>query len=106
MGPTRKLQKAGLEKLHLQEYARGVFLKTIESDQALKLETVRFLRRAYGCTLSVTLIIILLQGFKLGGFTLPDSFLHWLGAATVGQIAGLFTMAFRSRSLPLSGPEK
>jgi len=106
MAATRKLLKAGRENLRLQEYIAQVIATTIESDQAIKRETIRFLRRAYCCSLIATFLIILLQGFKLGGFTLPDSFLHWLGGATVGQIAGLFVMAFRAKSLPLRGDDQ
>jgi hypothetical protein len=34
-----------------------------------------------------TFSLILLRGF--GRITLPDKFMHWLGVATVGQVAGM-----------------
>lgn len=59
-------------------------------------DIVTFLLWAYGSLLFATLAIILLQGFHLGGFNLETGFLKWLGAATVGHIAGLLTLTFRA----------
>ena len=54
---------------------------------------VDFLLRAYGGVLIATILIILLQGFKVWGFSLEPSFLNWLGGATIGELAGLLALA-------------
>ena len=48
-----------------------------------------FLYWAYGFLLAATVLIILLQGFRIGGFNLDASFLKWLGAVTLGEVGGL-----------------
>jgi hypothetical protein len=50
---------------------------------------LRFLYWAYGFMLSATMLIILLQGFRIGGFNLDAIFLEWLGAITLGEVGGL-----------------
>jgi len=45
-------------------------------------------------SVGVTYPIIVFYG--LGCLRYPDSFLHWLGAATVGQTAGLLAVVIRS----------
>jgi len=71
-----------------------------ETRAAIRLRTQAFcfLRRAFGFSLGATFGIIVLQGFHLWGFQLSDGFLNWLGVATVGQVAGLFTMVLRQNS--------
>ena len=46
----------------------------------------------YGACLGFTFVVTLLQGFQLKGFNLDPAYLKWLGAATVGEIAGLLTI--------------
>jgi hypothetical protein len=58
-------------------------------------QNARFLRRIFGFTILMTFAIILCQGFHVVGFHLSETFLHWLGAATVGEVAGLFAMVLR-----------
>jgi hypothetical protein len=47
-----------------------------------------------GTLLSVFAIFIL-DGFKIAGFTLPESVLNKLALLTIGQVAGLAAIAFR-----------
>jgi len=56
---------------------------------------ISFLLWAYGGLLACSMVIFFLQGFHLWGFALEISTLNWLGAATVGEIAGLLTIAMR-----------
>jgi hypothetical protein len=56
---------------------------------------VKFLLRSYGGLLAATVLIYLLQGFQLWKFSLASSTLNWLGAATIGEIAGLLTITIR-----------
>jgi hypothetical protein len=42
---------------------------------------------AFFFTVIETFSLILLRGF--GRITVPDKFMHWLGGATVGQVAGM-----------------
>jgi hypothetical protein len=63
----------------------------------IRAESAVFLRRAFGFSLAMSFGVILCQGFHLWGFHLTESFLHWLGGATVGQVAGLFAMVLRQK---------
>jgi hypothetical protein len=69
----------------------------IRADARVRWHASRFLAKALGGSLAATFGIIILQGFHLWGFTLSEPFLHWLGAATVGELAGLAAMVWRSR---------
>ena len=55
---------------------------------------ISFLLVAYGGLLLATMGIFYLQGFKTWGFNLDGNLLKWLGAATIGEIAGLLTLTF------------
>jgi hypothetical protein len=61
---------------------------TIRKDRVLT-----FLLWSYVALLAATVLILLLQGFKLWGFSLESSLLYWLGGATIGQGGGLLTIA-------------
>jgi hypothetical protein len=50
---------------------------------------LHFLYWAYGFMLAATMFIIILQGFRVGGFNLDATFLKWLGAVTLGEVGGL-----------------
>ena len=49
----------------------------------------------FSASLSCTLLIYLLQGFSVKGFSLPSELLTGLGIATVGQVAGLVMVLFK-----------
>ncbi len=66
-----------------------------ESIVNLRKGAMNFLYAAYGGILLFTMSIIYLQGFKIWGFHLEPEFLHWLGGATVGEVAGLAVLAYR-----------
>lgn len=59
-------------------------------------QMITFLLRAFGLLLFATMMVFFLQGFHFCGFTLDHDILMWLGAATIGEIGGLLTIAFRS----------
>lgn len=91
-------------------------IERTQAQAALKLRArvCRFLFKAFSGSLAATFGIILLQGFGLWGFHLEAGFLNWLGAATVGEMAGLFAIVVKSTfpsdsgqvSLPrVSGPK-
>lgn len=42
----------------------------------------------------LTYLIIILQGFHLWGFVLPDQFLNWLGGATIGSLIANITILY------------
>lgn len=52
-----------------------------------------FLLRLFAATVFATFLIFLLNG--LGITKLPDEFMHWLGAATVGEVAGMVFVIVR-----------
>lgn len=58
-------------------------------------QNFRFVRRAFGWALAVTLAMFLLEGFHVLGFSLDVRLLYFLGTATVGEIAGLFAMVLK-----------
>ena len=90
LGPPENLPSSAKETI--EELKAKSWIKRHDSTTDLREKSIRFLLRAYAGLLSATVIIILLQGFKLFGFALPLSFLHWLGGATIGEIAGLLTL--------------
>lgn len=60
----------------------------------------RFLAR-FACyslagTCGSALIMFFLQGFRLWGFSLETSLMHWIGGATVGCIGGLTLTVYKS----------
>lgn len=65
------------------------------SNIKIRAQAAVFLRNAFAFSLLMTFGVIFLEGFGLWGFHLSESFLNWLGAATVGQVAGLFAMVIR-----------
>jgi hypothetical protein len=63
---------------------------TVTNDLGTKSRIVTFLLWAYGGLLATTMGIFFLQGFShVTGFSLDLGTLHWLGGATIGEIAGL-----------------
>jgi hypothetical protein len=50
---------------------------------------------AYSSVLGVVMLILLLEGFRMWGFHLSEPVLQWLGAASVGAVAGLLTLTLR-----------
>ena len=55
-----------------------------------------FVRWIFGFSVVSTFGIYVLEGFGMHiGFHLPRELLHWLGAATIGEIITLGAMAFR-----------
>jgi hypothetical protein len=76
------------------EYVRKI---EVRSGIKIRTEAAEFLRRAFGLSLCMSFTVIFLQGFSLWGFHLSETFLNWLGAATVGQVAGLFAMVLRQK---------
>jgi hypothetical protein len=61
-----------------------------------------FLFWMYGFVIVATVGIVFLEGFHYKDFRLPENFLMWLGAATLGEMGGLLTLTwgalFRSES--------
>jgi hypothetical protein len=64
------------------------------SNIALREHAASFLFKAYAGLLASTVLIIFLQGFHLWGFQLDAGFLNWLGAATIGEVAGLAALVY------------
>jgi hypothetical protein len=64
------------------------------------MEMQRFLARV-GCLLLglacvITLALFCFQGFHLAGFHLETSLMNWIGAATIGTVAGLLGIVYRA----------
>jgi hypothetical protein len=71
----------------------------IDREDALSIISIReraasFLFKAYGGLLAATMAVIFLQGFQVWGFKLDSQFLHWLGAATIGEVGGLAALVY------------
>ena len=69
----------------------------VRSNVRVRTESAAFLRKAFAFSLLMTFGAIFFQGFQLWGFHLSETFLNWLGGATVGQVAGLFAMVLRQK---------
>lgn len=57
---------------------------------------VCFFMFIFVASVASTFTIFFLHGFKVKGFQLPVSLLNWLGGATIGQIAGLGLIIYKS----------
>jgi hypothetical protein len=69
---------------------------TTANDLDMKSRIVTFLLWAFGGSLAATIVIYGLQGFShVTGFSLDKEFLRWLGAGTIGEIAGLLTITIK-----------
>ena len=64
------------------------------SNIEMRQNAVKFLFWAYGGLLLCTMTVIFFQGFKVYGFALEQQFLNWLGAATIGEVAGLAYLVY------------
>ncbi len=62
-------------------------------NDALRWTVTRSLLWVFGFSVAATYAIIVLRGLRFLDY--PDSFLHWLGGATVGQTAGLLALVVR-----------
>ena len=69
---------------------------TTEHTIELQKRIVTFLLRAYGWLLAASILIFVLQGFKLWGFYLNDTVLKFIGTATIGEVGGLLALTFRA----------
>ncbi len=89
---TIKLRKGAVEEVVVLEEEHF-----FEKDSTIKLRkgAVKFIYITYGLVLAFTMTVIMFQGFTYKDFKLPDAFLHWLGGATVGEVAGLAFLAFK-----------
>ena len=77
-----------------EELSASIYLKREIQLISLRTRAANFMFYAFGGLLISTLAIILLQGFNLGGFDLQMDFLSWLGAATIGEVAGLLLIVY------------
>lgn len=95
-GRNAKCPRNTLCQTFLKRLLSPTFLHSVEvlSDIARKDQIVQFLLRAYGGTLMATFGLFYLQGFGL--VHLPQPTLHWLGAATIGELTGLLALTIRS----------
>lgn len=65
------------------------------SDLQMRERAVYLMLAIFSLTVLSTLLMLNFEGFGAWGFDLPDPFLHWLGVATVGEVAGLLVITFR-----------
>jgi hypothetical protein len=70
------------------------FLKKV-SDIEMRRWAFYWLIPTFAFSIILTYTAIFLHGCNECQFKLPSEFLHWLGAATVGEIGGLLIIAFR-----------
>jgi len=86
-GPTDKPRRTQLETRN------WVIESTLRHTLAQREKIIHFLLWSYGASLSAIVLIFYLQGFKTWGFNLDGTLLRWLGGATIGELAGLLTLA-------------
>ena len=80
------------KKITLRPFPLGDFKETDIKDRVV--DAGLYLRKIITIVSTVimlisticTYVIIFLQGFKIHEFSLPESFLNWLGAATIGTL--------------------
>ena len=69
---------------------------TTEHTLGMRSRISTFLFWAYGFLIVATIVIFLLQGFRVKGFNLSEGLLRLLGATTVGEVAGLITLTIKA----------
>jgi hypothetical protein len=72
----------------------GYFLFSAQHSPGVREFTIAMLLALFTFTVVATFGMIFLQG--LGRLTLPDKLLHWLGAATLGQVSGLVYLVVKA----------
>jgi hypothetical protein len=70
--------------------------KRIEHEIAMQRRLATFVCLLLGVCCIGALTIFYLQGFHAFGFNLPESLMHWIGAATIGSLGTLATIVFRA----------
>ncbi len=75
----------------------GDFIQKAKAEHEIEMQAilVKWLVKAFVFLLVSTVIIIFLQGFKAFGFELEKGFLHWLGGAAVGEVAGILVIIIK-----------
>jgi len=75
-----------------------IISKTKELDHRIEVQGMmaRWLVRTFVIVTFLTMAIFFLQGFDFCRFQLPESLLKWLGAATLGEIAGLLIIIIKA----------
>lgn len=86
-GPTGKPRRTQIDIRNWSTEA------TLRHTLAQREKIIHFLLWSYGASLSAIVLIFCLQGFKTWGFNLDGALLKWLGGATIGELAGLLTLA-------------
>jgi hypothetical protein len=64
------------------------------SDTKLRENVTNWLLTLFCASTIATYVLIYFWGFRI--ISLPPGFVHWLGAATIGQTAGLLLIVVRS----------
>jgi uncharacterized membrane protein len=85
--------KDGRSELSIEEYT-----KKAEIDHKIEVQGMmaKWLVRTFVIVTFLTMAIFFLQGFDFCRFQLPESLLKWLGAATLGEIAGLLIIIIKA----------
>ena len=65
-----------------------------EHEMRLREFLAKFMCLMLGICCAATLSIFLFQGFHARGFGLQENILHWLGAATLGEIGTLASIVY------------
>lgn len=78
-----------IERIRFERYLRIAQLQT-------QGDILKLLGFFFGGAILFTLVIIILQGFKLWGFVLDTSTINLIGAATIGEVAGLLGIVVKT----------
>jgi hypothetical protein len=76
---------------------RGLEVSEVRTRNRIRVTIATTITRALLYSIAGTFLVILLNGFGLWGFHLTESFLNWLGGATIGQVAALLAMIIRQK---------
>jgi hypothetical protein len=88
--PAGPIDKPRRHQIEIRNWAAEA---TLRQTLAQREKIIHFLLWSYGASLSAIVLIFYLQGFKTWGFNLDGTLLKWLGGATIGELAGLLTLA-------------
>ena len=85
-GFEREAQSADLYQLDINR-------EEMQRVLGLRERFLRFLLWAFGVSLAFTFMIVLLEGWHVKGFDIPDALLYTFVGSTVGELAGAFILA-------------
>src|ERR1700724_4166942 len=89
-----ELTRKGVDHLEPQNLIKSLIVKKSRANLRLREKIATWLLVLFGVSVLATYALIFLWGCKK--IDLPAGFIHWLGAATISQTAGLLLIIVKN----------